>query len=219
MNPRPVANLRESLEKRLTAYAVAASAAGVGLLAWPQPALARIIYTKTHTILPVQLDLNHDGITDYLLNFSNGSYGDFAASVMGEPGNLVAGYGRLSSRGWASALAPKGRVGPNQRFGSYRFMFFGYCSRAEPCDGEGPWFNAQNRYLGFQFLIKGQIHYGWARLSVSVSRTTYVVLTGYAYETVPGKPLVTGKTKGPDVITLEPGTLGQLARGASAIQK
>jgi hypothetical protein len=33
-------------------------------------------------------------------------------------------------------------------------------------------------------------------------------LTGYAYETIPNKPIITGKTKGPDVITLDPATLG-----------
>jgi hypothetical protein len=39
-------------------------------------------------------------------------------------------------------------------------------------------------------------------------------LTGYAYETVPNKPIIAGKTKGPDVITLEPGSLGRLAQGS-----
>jgi hypothetical protein len=36
---------------------------------------------------------------------------------------------------------------------------------------------------------------------------------GYAYETIPNKPIVTGQTKGPDVV--EPATLGHLARGAA----
>ena len=42
-------------------------------------------------------------------------------------------------------------------------------------------------------------------------------LTGYAYETVPNKAIVAGKTKGPDVVTVQDATLGHLARGASAI--
>jgi hypothetical protein len=40
------------------------------------------------------------------------------------------------------------------------------------------------------------------------------LLTGYAYETIPNKPIITGKTKGPDAITLAPGSLGALAAGA-----
>ncbi len=43
------------------------------------------------------------------------------------------------------------------------------------------------------------------------------LLTGYAYETIPNKPIIAGKTHGKDVITLEPASLGHLARGASAI--
>ena len=81
----------------------------------------------------------------------------------------------------------------------------------------------KNRYLGLQFVINGQVHYGWARLSVSLTDPSlnkfgiYAVLTGYAYEDVPNKPIITGKTKGPDVITLDPATLGHLAGGASQI--
>jgi hypothetical protein len=44
-----------------------------------------------------------------------------------------------------------------------------------------------------------------------------MVMTGYAYETIPKRPIIAGKTKGQDVMTLPidtyPGTLGQLARG------
>ncbi|HSY31178.1 MAG TPA: hypothetical protein VLA42_04245, partial [Verrucomicrobiae bacterium] len=86
----------------------------------------------------------------------------------------------------------------------------------------GQWLDTKNRYLGLQFVINGQVHYGWARLTVTVPRPTisrgiYAVLTGYAYETEPNKPIITGKTKGPDVITLDPATLGHLAAGASQI--
>jgi hypothetical protein len=38
-------------------------------------------------------------------------------------------------------------------------------------------------------------------------------LTGYAYETIPNKPIITGQTKSQDVITQQPETLGELARG------
>jgi hypothetical protein len=42
------------------------------------------------------------------------------------------------------------------------------------------------------------------------------VFTGYAYETVPNKPISTGKTKGPDVVS-SPASLGHLAAGAASI--
>ena len=91
-----------------------------------------------------------------------------------------------------------------------------------PCSNtEGQWLDTKNRYLGLQFVINGQVHYGWARLNVTFpprpSRGIFAILTGYAYETDPNKPIITGKTKGPDVITLDPATLGHLAGGATQI--
>ena len=74
--------------------------------------------------------------------------------------------------------------------------------------------NVYDRYLGIMFQIKGKPHYGWARLNVSGGGGSLGgVLTGYAYETIPNKPIIAGKTKGPDVITVEPATLGRLALG------
>jgi hypothetical protein len=72
-------------------------------------------------------------------------------------------------------------------------------------------------YLGLKFRVQGRTHYGWARVKVALSTHYRATLTGYAYETVANKPIITGKTKGPDVITIQPGSLGHLAAGASAI--
>ncbi len=87
----------------------------------------------------------------------------------------------------------------------------------------GKWVNGgkgvKDRYLGLKFTIHNQDHFGWARLTTKIDagknplmRTT---LTGYAYETIPNKPIIAGKTKGSDVITVAPGSLGVLAAGAS----
>jgi hypothetical protein len=66
---RVTSRLPVSLHHRLNAYALAASAAGVGVLALTPAAEARIVYTKTHKSIGVntifRLDLNHDGITDF----------------------------------------------------------------------------------------------------------------------------------------------------------
>jgi hypothetical protein len=65
-----------------------------------------------------------------------------------------------------------------------------------------PWANngkgVKNHYLGLRFAINGKVHYGWARLTVSVSNGIYATLTGYAYETIPNKSIIAGATKGPD---------------------
>jgi hypothetical protein len=92
----------------------------------------------------------------------------------------------------------------------------------------GKWLNVHGRYLGIRFQIKGKSHYGWARLNLAESRSRFtVVLTGYAYETIPNKAIIAGKTKGsedveesnaiPTVPTPEPATLGMLALGAPGL--
>ena len=61
--------LSEPLNHRLSQYALAASAAGVGVLALAQPAEARIVYTPAHRYIrlnhPLGIDLNRDGIVDF----------------------------------------------------------------------------------------------------------------------------------------------------------
>src|SRR5579864_169375 len=66
---RAASRLSENLDKNLTAYAIAAGAAGVGLLALAQPADAKIVYTPAHKNIGAQtfIDLNHDGINDFKL--------------------------------------------------------------------------------------------------------------------------------------------------------
>jgi hypothetical protein len=53
-------------------------------------------------------------------------------------------------------------------------------------------------------------------VTISESKVTSL-LTGYAYETIPNKPIAAGKTKGSDIVTVQPdagqGSLGRLALG------
>lgn len=75
---RKVVSLSSSLERGLKMYTLAASAAGVGVLALGQTAEARIVYTKTRKSVGVntifRLDLNHDGITDFELKNNGKTY-------------------------------------------------------------------------------------------------------------------------------------------------
>jgi carboxypeptidase T len=51
------------------------------------------------------------------------------------------------------------------------------------------------------FQINGEIHYGWAQLSVEASTAT---LMGYAYETIPGMPINAGEIAPDFQITTSP---------------
>ena len=235
--PRKTANLSESIHQQLNMYALAASAAGVGVLALTQPVEAKIVYTPAHHVINANqtygLDLNHDGTSDFELKdffstFSGNLYG-YLQILPHTSANEVwaaARAPRCGSEELCAAALPKGKsVGPKGRF------------RQDYPDGErmvatgivsghwGSWFNV-TRYLGLKFVIKGKTHYGWARLAVRAQRfVVTATLTGYAYETIPGKAIIAGATKGPDddpqqvpathtSPTPEPAALGILALGA-----
>jgi hypothetical protein len=221
-------NLSDSLHRRLNSYALAASAAGVGALALAMPAEAKIVYTHAHLRVGARsntgfnLDLNHDGTNDFTF-----AHGYFFSTTTGFWGSIVhmlpykADGNGIMGNGNASALQAGAKIGPGNRFSHYGSMASARgTGRSSHTQFYDAWANGgkglSNRYVGLRFLIKGKVHYGWARVSVSKFRFG-ALLTGYAYETVANKPIIAGKTKGPDVITVQGADLGHLAAGAAAI--
>lgn len=120
----------------------------------------------------------------------------------------------------ASALPVRTTVGSADKFGNDVTLEFCTTQNGTFQHDGGPWLNKKNLYLGLQFTIDGQIHYGWARLTVSTNKTTCVtkaLLTGYAYETEPNTPITTGKLSGDDevgAVERPEATLGALALGS-----
>jgi hypothetical protein len=220
--PGTPSRLSDSLHHQLNMYALAASAAGVGVLALAQPAEARIVYTHANKKIPFcsghqnlcfKLDLNHDGVADFRI--IRVGYGDFYSLGVRplhlKTNNRVWG-GNSGSRRLAYALSSGVKVGPNSlMFEPLHYSMWGYGNFSTGPNSWGQWQNVQNKYLGLKFSARGKVHYGWARLST----TPDTVLTGYAYETIPNRPIITGKTRRADVTTLESGSLGTLAAGAS----
>ena len=213
--PRKTTNLSELVHQRLNMYALAASAAGVSAVALSQPAEARIVYTPIHHVIGKNalfyIDLNHDGIADFLLANSAFRVNHTSVNLLRALPNHdeSAGVaGAFSSPDTFAALALKRgtRISETQRFYS-RGAMAGQCRHntnmsSFPCGSRshnttGDWVNVTNRYLGLVFTLHGKIHYGWARLNVQALKRRFTLtatLTGFAYETVPGKPIVAGKT-------------------------
>jgi len=241
---RAAQQLSESLHRRLNAYALAASAAGVGVIAMVQSASGKIIYTPAHEqIVPnniYPLDLNHDGKTDFSFHdsFTAASIEGFVGAITVIPArraNKIVGYDATSFLKWASALPAGVRIGPKGPFSSgSKVMVSGYIDTGTTTVGQcgGPWKNARHRYLGLKFTIDGETHYGWARLNETCAKNgeNTALLTGYAYETVPNKAIITGKTHGEDDIDRgsgasltnpipdpQPASLGALALGAPGL--
>jgi len=138
------------------------------------------------------------------------------------PNNALNGI--LNDSGWASALPAGREIGPEGLFGSSATMEVCSTSDGMGPHSSGPWLDVKNRYLAFAFFIDREVHYGWARLSVTVKSgscaASAAVLTGYAYETAPGKPIAAGQTSGADDISREKRsqpTLGWLALGSMGL--
>jgi hypothetical protein len=223
--PRRTACLPESVRQQLNMYALAAGVAGVSMLALEPSAEARIVYTPAHRVIGPNmsylLDLNHDGTADFkVVNIwasnTSGLTGSLSVfSAQKGKRNGILGYG-TADKGtlvyFASALRPGAGIGPKKSFFYPKWIDWMFRASA----GWGQWKNVTNRYLGFKFDVKGKAHYGWARLNVSFNPKNLKItatLTGYAYETIPNKPIIAGKTKEADDGVDQPATLGRLALG------
>ena len=221
--------LTERFQRRLNSYALAATASGVGALALAHPrAEAKIVYTPAHRVMSTSdpqhwypLDLSHNGVKD----FSFSAY--YTVRRSSQVAYMLCDGGatnRVWGRTYEAALRPGVRIGPGGPYASHIGMAVAFTVRGRS-GFLWPWANGgkgvKDRYLGLKFVINGKTHYGWARLNVSVKARDGVnitaTLTGYAYETIPNKAIIAGKTKGKDVITLAPTSLGHLAAGASGL--
>ena len=203
---RKPSKLSESLHERLNAYALAASAAGVGMLALTQPSEAKTVYTPIHHVIKIgesyDLDLNRDGEADFRLvhrvvNTDSGHASSLYASAASFA-NKNEVQGTMGSHSFLASALKRGARIPKGHF-SYKGVM-AYACTAIFCSkyNRGNWINVTNRYLGLKFRIHGKTHYGWARLTVQIQypATAMATLTGYAYETIPNKPIIAGKTHG-----------------------
>jgi hypothetical protein len=235
---RAAISLNHALDHKLFGYAAAAGAAGVSLLALAPTSQAEIVFTPTNQLInvhtPLSLDVNNDGVTDFTLReireicieTTNArrapecSQFTFESLYARGNGSNVVAIGGIS----ALALPVRTIVGPEDKFGALGSLEFCTTQNGNFQAEGGPWLNVKNLYLGLQFTIDGQIHYGWARLTVSTNKTTCVtkaLLTGYAYETEPNTPITTGKLSGTDevgAVERPEATLGVLALGSVGLE-
>ena len=197
----------DPLSQHLNWYTLASCAAGVSLLALASPAEGEIVYTPAHVVIgnngTYSLDLNNDGITDFTirqtLTYTSSGRGNVLTVEKVPAGNGL--VGTVLGINYASALTRGSAISSHKNFiGSAGGEMAGYRTLAHAGGWLfGRWVDQTHRYLGLKFVIDGQTHYGWARLNVRVHGfSIQAILNGYAYETVPGKMIRTGRTSGPE---------------------
>jgi hypothetical protein len=210
-------NIHPRLDKKLAAYAAAAAAIGVAGLSTAQSAEAEVVYTKTHIEVNTDtpIDLNGDGTKDFIFGRAGaGSYGS-VLFVAAPTGNAFVGKG-IDATPLSFGIAITGK----DTFAGSSASLARFSFRSGVSGSVGTWAGKINQYLGVKFLIDGQRHFGWIRITVEHLQAH---ISGYAYETVPNKPIKAGYTGGE---TTEAGvssatptgpTLGMLAVGAQAL--
>jgi hypothetical protein len=212
---RKTASLSQLTHNRLNMYAFAAGAAGVGLLALDVPAEGRVVYTPDNQMIGLNgglsLDLNHDGITDFVFsNYFSSSFSHLGIAPVNRS-NEIFSTGGSSLPVFAAALPAGKKIGPAGKFQKAK----SHSDEMVIAGCQGPWVHAREKYRGLKFIIEGEVHFGWARLNVNCDSPIKARLTGYAYETVADEPIVAGDKMGAEA-SVETGTLGSLALGAAA---
>lgn len=158
---------------------------------------AAVIYTDvdpdvTFSDGTFSVDFDGDGITDADLQqfgFSSPYKGTFESGFGFAPdgGFLSSGY----SAGAFSAGVTVGSSGTFNSFGGFGFASFGpFGSFAY-----GNWPGESDKYLGVEFEISGNTHYGWIRMSMGALAES-LTIHSYAYQDVAGASILTGEGEG-----------------------
>jgi hypothetical protein len=227
--PRSKQQLSQSLKTNLNAYALAAGAASVSMIALSQTSTAEIVVYPVHGVISANktftLDMNRDGIADFKFYMGTFDYHSFNASLQIKPqgsNGVMAGggYAYPVIKGYSigtGRLFAKGPTVRMERTQGFHYIFY-YRNFF------GPWADIKNGYLGVEFQIGGETHFGWIRMTVNAADEPLgVTITGYAYETIANQPIQAGQFSDEANVPMKaapiaPPSLGMLALGAPGLQ-
>ena len=167
------------------------------------PARAEIVYKQMYDNIVNQgtyhYDFNDDGTVD--LTFSLNPRNINCGYVI--TGGETPGQGNGAEGDPPAPLQVGDEIGPGQQFFTPRQTMgrlkATYCNGWK-VDYSGSWPQNEVRYLGVRFLIAGKTHYAWVSMQFGVLTgfgppKLVATLTGYAYETTPGKSIPAGYKK------------------------
>jgi hypothetical protein len=205
--------LKPAFNRRLAAYAAAAT--GTAALALTTTAHAEIVYTPANvtTGSSTPLDLNHDGINDFTwesVPYDSGHGHDFGPAL-DVPGNAV--WGVRTPLPIGTPIGSKGKFASSTYYG---VVFMGEDFEYGTITNTfGFWKNVTNKFMGFKFMVGGEVHYGWARLSWN--GPVSVIISGYAYETVANKPIRAGQRTESEAESASVSSVDSSAEGGASL--
>ena len=194
---------------------------GIGIVFLALPAVAKIVYTPVNVAIAgngrISIDLNHDGIVDFTIAANEGGgwcvydntsliYG--LATLFPATGNgVVAGHGTVAPLPSGTLVSGSDTFQTQAQIERFHLARALHGGPPQGCvSGSQGWcvnstgFCNATAFMGLAFKINGQIHYGWAYLSIYVSPFSTIfkaTLKGFAFETVAGQGIMTGATSGP----------------------
>ena len=208
---RKASLLSAKLDRHIAAYVAAAASAGI--ISFALPTAAEIVYTPANIPMAVDgglgpaytpLDLNNDGVPDFqFTNYIYSTHGlgeSYLKVAPAQEGNEIWGAKISSNRRVTAAVLPPGmQVGSKANFHSYpqglNMAYRGHGTQSG--HASGGWLKVETAFLGFKFTISGEVHYGWVLVKFpGPGQFLSGSIAGYAYETIPNQPIVTGKTSG-----------------------
>jgi hypothetical protein len=219
------APLSDALSQRLNAYARAAGAAGVAVLACSVPAEAAPVcktlnaeLTRTSTF---PLYLIDPAVPPF--NIAQGTNATFRSGTLTGIGtifwwnrgfftpNTAGANVLLESNQLPADLVAGVEIGPGGNFGkgaSYGLLFtygkgqLSFTGGGTKLKHAGNLNLTQNNYIGLKFTASGAAHYGWARLAISFqdggSDVKHAVtnILGYGYDSTPNTAIAAGSCSG-----------------------
>jgi hypothetical protein len=208
---------------QISGYCLAASAAGVTVLACSSPVDAAPVCTTTtisfrdtmsYPLNPASQKVAPFNVVQTYNNVSSLSHyvglrGFFTPNI--PSANTV-----LDANGFPADLPAGAVIGPDANFGkgnSYgEFFQFQYFQGVT-----GPFASGQPGYAGFEFSQAGQTHYGWIRMRVVQKQRYYpfLLVSEYGYESTPNTAIAAGSCA-TSASSIEPGPEPQPQAARSA---
>lgn len=169
------------------------------VLCWAVPTRAEVIYKNIYVYMTNQGTYNFNfkgNVVTFAMTLQQNACG-YTITVVETPAADIGAEGQP-----VAPLQAGEAIGPNAQFfaGAQTMKSLSWNHCGQGLSYGGPWPTGTVQYLGVNFLVNGQHHYGWASVEFNVVLTfgppkLVAVLTGYAYETTPGTAIIAGQTK------------------------
>lgn len=198
--------VRHSENRRLRAPRASLVAATLTLAALSLTATAAraiVVYTDPPDAGESQKPtLQMGGVMPFQMRDPLGASAPYTINIAG-----IANEGSVGAANGSPALPEGAPINASLDWADSRSLYaYGLLCRTSPwtppfkicteMDG-GPWADGGDHYAALRFRDTDGIHYGWARIqgaaASSEPKQTHVTLEDYAYESVPDRPIMTGR--------------------------